>query len=90
LIYQTAKGIGELATTVFGKVDAIALTGALAYNEYITSNIAKRIEFIADVEIYPGENELESLAFGALRVLNGEETANIYDIKTDTLKKELL
>ena len=40
----------------------------------------KRVEFIAPVEIVPGENELESLAFGSLRVLKGEEEARVYDL----------
>ena len=75
MAYQTAKGIGELATVTCGKIDAIALTGGLAYSDYFTGLIAERIAFIAPVFILPGENEMESLALGALRVLRGEETA---------------
>ena len=75
MAYQTAKGIGELATVVYGKVDAIALTGGLAYSDYFTNLIKERVEFIAPLFLFAGENEMESLALGALRVLNGEETA---------------
>jgi len=75
MAYQTAKGIGELATVTYGKIDAIALTGGLAYSEYFTGMITERVVFIAPVIIFAGENEMESLAFGALRVLRGEETA---------------
>ncbi len=80
MAYQVAKGIGELATVVDGKVDHIILTGGIAYSEIFTAWIKKRVEFIAPVIIAAGENELESLAQGALRVLTGEEEANIYDI----------
>lgn len=78
MIYQIAKGIGELATVVDGKVDSIILTGGIAYSSKITSRIKKKVEFIAPVMIYPGENELESLSLGILRVLKGEEEARIY------------
>jgi len=78
MAYQIAKGIGELATVVEGKVDAIILTGGIAYSNMLTSWIKKRVEFIAPVEIMPGENEMESLAYGILRVLRGEEKAREY------------
>ena len=78
MTYQIAKGIGELATVVEGKVDAIIITGGIAYSNIITSWIKERVEFIAKVEIMPGENEMESLALGTLRVLKGEEKAKEY------------
>ena len=78
MTYQIAKGIGELATVVYGKVDTIILTGGIAYSNLITENIRKRVEFISDVCVMPGENELESLSLGILRVLNKEEDVRIY------------
>lgn len=78
MAYQVAKSIGELATVVDGKVDAIILTGGIAYSEMMTSWIKKRVEFIAPVEIMAGENEMESLAYGILRVLRGEEKTREY------------
>ena len=78
MTYQIAKGIGELATVVSGKVDAIILTGGISYSNLITDNIRKRVEFISEVCVIPGENELESLSQGILRVLNKEEEARIY------------
>jgi butyrate kinase len=78
MAYQVAKGIGELATVVEGKVDAIVITGGIAYSSMMTSWIKKRVEFIAPVEIMPGENEMESLSLGTLRVLRGEEEARQY------------
>lgn len=74
MAYQTAKGIGELATVVGGDVDVIILTGAIAHSPLFTGWVSDRVKFIAPVEIVAGENELEALAFGALRVLRGEET----------------
>ena len=78
MAYQISKGIGELSTVVEGKVDAIVITGGIAYSNMMTSWIKKRVESIAPVEIMPGENEMESLALGALRVLRKEETAREY------------
>lgn len=72
---NVARKIGEEAATVAGDVEAIILTGGIAYSEYFTSEIKKNVEWIAPVIVYPGENEMESLALGALRVLRGEEEA---------------
>ena len=70
-----AKNIAKCAPCVKGKVDAILLTGGIAYSRYITDYIREHVEFIAPVVIYPGEDEMRSLAKGGLRVLRGEETA---------------
>ena len=78
MAYQVAKSIGELAVVVSGKVDAVILTGGIARSAPIVNWITERVSFIAPVKVYPGENELESLAQGALRVLRGEEKANEY------------
>ncbi len=78
--YQIAKGIGELATVVKGKVDRIVLTGGLARSPLTTDFVTEHVEFIAPVEVLPGENELESLSHGILRVLRGEEDAYEYDL----------
>ncbi len=72
---QVAKIAGMMATVLCGKVDMIVLTGGIAYSEYFVKMVSERIGFIAPVKLYPGENELESLAMGALRVLHGEEAA---------------
>lgn len=72
---QVAKSMAGLSTFVCGELDAIALTGGLAYSKIFTDEIIRRISFIAPVLLYPGENEMESLAFGAFRILSGEESA---------------
>ena len=58
--------------------DAILLTGGIAYSQYVTSEIEKRVSFLAPVVVYPGEDEMRSLALGGLRVLRGQETAKIF------------
>ena len=73
-----AKYIAGLATVVSGKVDAIILTGGIAYSERITRDIAERVSFIAPVEVYPGENELESLAENGYGILAGEFDIRYY------------
>lgn len=78
MAYQVAKGIGELSTVLEGNVDAVILTGGIAYSDKLTEAIKNRVKFIAPVEILPGENELKSLAYGALRVLKNEEVAREY------------
>lgn len=70
--YQIAKGIGELAPVLDGKIDGIILTGGMAYSKRMTDMVARRVEFIAPVQIIPGEREMEALALGAARILDGE------------------
>jgi butyrate kinase len=78
MIYQIAKEIGKCGAVLFGNVDAIILTGGIAYNSRITEAIKERISFIAEVVVYPGEDELMALLQGALRCLKGEEQPKEY------------
>lgn len=78
MILNIAKNIGKVAPGVCGKVDAILLTGGIAYSQYVTSEIEKRVSFIAPVVVYAGEDEMRSLALGGLRVLRGQEKAKIF------------
>lgn len=77
-IHQVAKDVGAMSTVLQGKVDAIILTGGIAYNEMVCNEIKKRCGWIAEFVIYPGEDELLALTQGALRVLKGEEKAMDY------------
>jgi len=72
---NVAKAVGAEAALAAGKVDAVILTGGIAYSELFTGMIRKQVEFLAPVIVYAGENEMESLALGGLRVLRGEEEA---------------
>lgn len=78
MCYQIAKEIGRISAVFCGIVDQIILTGGLAFSTELVEEVAARVEFIAPVTVMPGENELEALAFGALRVLRGEEKAREY------------
>lgn len=77
-IYQVSKSIGEMATVLKGKVDSIILTGGIAYSPIVVADIKERVEWISNVTVYPGEDELLALAQGAIRVLSGEEEAKEY------------
>lgn len=79
MAYQIAKEVGSCAAVLKGDVDAIVLSGGLAYDkECLIPWIEERVSFIAPVRVYPGEFELLALALGALRVLNGQEEAREY------------
>lgn len=78
MCYQIAKEIGAASAVLKGAVDVIVLTGGLAYSKQITSSIRGHIDWISDVVVYPGENELQSLAEGALRILKEEESPKEY------------
>lgn len=79
MAYQVSKEIGALAAVFMGQVDAIVITGGIAYDKGFINWIKKRVAFIADVLVYPGEKEMEALAFGALRVLRGDEKPKDYN-----------
>ncbi len=78
MAYQIAKTIGEMATVLEGKVDAIVLTGGIARSELLVNWIKDRVSWIAEVKVYPGEDEMRALAEGVLRVLRGEEQEKHY------------
>jgi butyrate kinase len=78
MAYQVAKEIGAMFAALGGEADAIVLTGGLAYSRMFTGIINEYVGKLAPVMIYPGEDELDALAKGALRVLGGEEQAKEY------------
>lgn len=78
MAYQVAKEIGSLSVVLQGKIDGIILTGGLANNDLFIQKITEKVSWLGDVIVYPGEDELPSLAAGALRVLNGQEQAKVY------------
>ncbi len=73
-----AKAIAGLAAALEGKVDAVLLTGGMAHLAPVVEAVRRRVAFIAPVHVYPGEDELRSLAEGALRVLRDDEPAQSY------------
>ncbi len=78
MAYQIAKEIGAMTTVIKGQVKAIVISGGLAKSEVLTNWIKERVEFITEVLLLPGEFEMEALAIGVLRVLQGKEEARTY------------
>lgn len=78
MIYQIEKCIGSMAAVLHGEVDGILLGGGMVYNEDLVAQITEACSFIAPVTAYPGEFEMEAMAAGAIRVLNGEENLKVY------------
>lgn len=79
MIYQIAKDIGGMAIVTDGKWDRVILTGEIAYSTRLTDRLAKKVEFIAPVEVVPGAVEMKALVEGVLRMLRGEEPVKDYD-----------
>ena len=78
MIYKIEKCIGSMATVLHGKVEGILLGGGMVYNEGLVAQIKDTCEWIAPVSAYPGEFEMEAMASGAARVLDGKETVKKY------------
>jgi butyrate kinase len=78
MVYQVSKEIGAAAAVLNGKVHAIILTGGISYEKMMVDLIKDRVEFIAPIIVYPGEDEMLALAQGVIRVLNGEEKVKEY------------
>ncbi len=83
MLYQIAREIGAMATVLGGRVDAILFTGGMAHSGRYTEDLARRVDWIAPVHVFPGEDELRALAEGAARVVRGEEGAREYRPTTD-------
>jgi butyrate kinase len=71
-VYQVSKSIGEMAVVLKGRVDAILLTGGVAFSKLITDKIDNYVRFIAPIHIYPGEDEMRAMAMNAVLMLSGE------------------
>ncbi len=78
MIYDTAKFIASYTPVLHGEVDAIILTGGLAFSDYIVSGLKERLSFIAPIHVYPGEDEMEALALNALDALQGNTEVKEY------------
>ena len=78
MCYQIAKEIGAMATVLKGNVEAIIFTGGLSHNKELITEVSKRVNWIAPIVVYPGEEEMSALAMAAFRVLKGEEKEREY------------
>ena len=78
MAYQIAKSIGAYSAALDGDVDAILITGGVSYNKWLMDWVVEKVKFIAPVHIFPGEDEMEALVLGVLRVMRGEEEVKEY------------
>jgi butyrate kinase len=77
--YQIGKEIGAMAAVLNGEVDAIILTGGMAFEDANIESIKSMVSFIADVIVYPGEDELKALAYNGLLALDGKIEIKTYE-----------
>jgi len=78
MAYQVAKEIGACSVVLNGKVDAILITGGIAFNELFIQLLTHRISWISPILVFPGEDEMRALALNVLMVINGELEPKIY------------
>ncbi len=78
MAYQIAKEIGAMASVLKGEFQAIVLTGGLAASSMLTGWVTERVSFLAPVLLFPGEEEMRTLAEAAHRVLEGEVNPKTY------------
>ena len=78
MAYQVAKAVGEMFTVLKGEVDAILITGGIAYDKGFVNWIQERVYKLAPIHVYPGEDEMRALAINGLMVVKGELLVNQY------------
>lgn len=78
MLYQVAKEIGAMSAVLNGEVNAIVITGGLAFEPYVTDFIKTKVKFIAEVVVFPGEGEMEALFSGSMLSLNGKAPLHEY------------
>ena len=81
MAYQIAKEIGAMAAVLRGQVDALLLTGGMTHSDRLVTALSHHVKWIAPIVRYPGEDELQALVEGALRVLRGEERARVLAVR---------
>ena len=78
MIYQVAKDIGAMFTVLNGDVDAILITGGIAHSTLVIDRLKSRVGKLAEVFVYPGEDEMSALAMNGLMVLKGSAVVGDY------------
>lgn len=78
-VLNICKYIAAMAAVADGKVDAILLTGGIAHSKKLMNDIKNKIGFIAPVEVFPGEDEINSLAENGYMILSGQTKIHTYN-----------
>ncbi len=76
--YQVGKEVGSMVAVLEGRVDAILITGGLAFQESFVNKIKEMIKTFSKIMVYPGEDEIKSLAYNGLLALNGKIEIKTY------------
>ncbi len=79
MAYQIGKEIGSYSAVLCGNINNVILTGGLSHSDYLVEKIRDMISFLGEVVVYPGEDEMDALNKGALRVLQGQEKSKVYE-----------
>ncbi|MDO4160881.1 MAG: butyrate kinase [Prevotellaceae bacterium] len=79
MLYTIAKQIGAMYVTLLGKVDAIILTGGIAFSDYCVKEISRQVDYLAPIVVRAGEGEMESLAYNAYGALTGKLQVKQYE-----------
>ena len=78
MVYQITKEAGAMAAVMAGDVDALVITGGIANNKWVVDELSRNLEFLGEIVVFPGEEELEALMRGVLRVLDSVEEVKEY------------
>lgn len=78
MAYQITKEAGAMAAALAGEVDAVVITGGIANNRWMTDTLENNLEYLGKIIIFPGEEELEALMRGVLRILDSVEEVKVY------------
>ena len=85
MVYQIAKEIGAMAAVLHGRANAVLLTGGMAHSQRLVPALSEYISWIAPIKVYPGEDELQALVEGALRVLRREEESKTLAVAANAM-----
>ena len=72
MAYQVSKCIGEMHAVLKCEVDAILITGGVAYDKNFVALIHEHVHKLAPIHVFPGEDEMRALAMNGLLVIRGE------------------
>jgi len=78
MVYQIAKEIGAMFVAAGSDVEAIVLTGGLAWSRLVRAGLRRLVGRLAPVMIFEGSLEMAALAAGAVEALSGCETPQKY------------
>lgn len=79
MVYQIAKEIGSLYAVTRGNLDAIIITGGLAYNQDVLQPLLEYIDHLGEIAVYPGEDELEALAYNVYTLYQNNTECKKYE-----------